>query len=108
MDNKLISRDTLRKRAAREKETPTQRETRLARNREYKQQKRGRENAEEREARLARDKERKRVKLTIETDDQREKRLNNLLGRRTYLKNHKTSSRSITIRCGCHSSSICK
>ena len=87
MDNKFTSRDTLRKRKAREKETSSQREKRLAKDREYKKQKRGKENVEKREVRLARDKERKRVKLTMETDEQREKRLNNLRGRRTYLKN---------------------
>ncbi len=57
MDNKFISRDTLRKHTARENEIPSKRETRLARNREYKQRKRERENAKEHEARLARDKE---------------------------------------------------
>jgi len=57
MDNKFTSHDTLRKRITRENETPSERKTRLARNREYKQRKRERENAKEHEARLARDKE---------------------------------------------------
>ncbi|CAB4390617.1 unnamed protein product [Rhizophagus irregularis] len=69
MDNKFISRDTLRKRKARENETSSQCETRLAKQREITQQKRARENAEEQEARDARDKERKRVKLAMETDE---------------------------------------
>ena len=58
MDNKFISRDTLRKRKARENETPSQRETRLEKQREYRRQKRARENAEEQEAHAARDKHR--------------------------------------------------
>ncbi|GBC48157.2 uncharacterized protein LOC105316640 [Rhizophagus irregularis DAOM 181602=DAOM 197198] len=51
MDNKFISRDTLQKRKARENETSSQRETRLAKQREITRQKRARENAnaEERE-----------------------------------------------------------
>ncbi|CAB4393448.1 unnamed protein product [Rhizophagus irregularis] len=53
MDNKFISRDTLRKRKARENETSSQCETRLAKQREITWQKRARENAEEREARDA-------------------------------------------------------
>ncbi|CAB4382385.1 unnamed protein product [Rhizophagus irregularis] len=87
MDNKFISRDTLRKRKARENETSSQRETRLAKQREITRQKRARENAEEREVRDVRDKERKRVKLATETDEQREKRLSNYCERRKYLKN---------------------
>ncbi|RGB25378.1 hypothetical protein C1646_771810 [Rhizophagus diaphanus] len=52
MDNKFISRDTLRKHKARENETSSQRETRLAKQCEITRQKRARENAnaEEREA----------------------------------------------------------
>ena len=69
MDNKFTSHDTLRKRITRENETPSERETHLARNREYKQRKRERKNAKEREACLIRDKERKRVKLAMETDE---------------------------------------
>lgn len=87
MDNKFVSRDTLRKRKARKNETPSQHETRLARQRENNQRKRGREDAEEREARLSRDNERKRAKLAMETDEQREKRLNDSRKRRTYLNN---------------------
>ena len=55
MNNKFTSRDTLRKRKARENETPSQRETRLAKQRESRQRKRANKNVEEREARLARD-----------------------------------------------------
>ncbi|CAB4420703.1 unnamed protein product [Rhizophagus irregularis] len=53
MDNKFISRDTLRKCKARENETSSQRETHLAKQREITRQKRARKdaNAEEREAR---------------------------------------------------------
>jgi hypothetical protein len=89
MDNKFISRDALRKRKARENETYSQRETRLAKQRENTRQKRARENAntEKREARAARDKERKRVKLATETDEQREKRLSYHHEQRQYLKN---------------------
>ena len=87
MNNKFTNRDALRKRIARENETPSEYEKRLAGNREYKQRKRERENAEEREGRLARDKERKRAKLAMETDEQREERLNNFRKRKTYLKN---------------------
>ena len=57
MENKFISRDTLRKCKARANETPNQRETRLAKQRENRQQKRAREDVEEREARLACDRE---------------------------------------------------
>ena len=87
MNNKFTSCDILRKRTARENETSSERETWLARNREYKQQKRERENAKERKAHLACDKERKRVKLAMEMDEQCEERLNNFQKRRTYLKN---------------------
>jgi hypothetical protein len=89
MDNKFISHDALRKRKARENETYSQRETRLAKQRKNTWQKRARENAntEERKARAARDKERKRVKLVTETDKQREKRLSYHRERRQYLKN---------------------
>ncbi|PKC52918.1 hypothetical protein RhiirA1_480386 [Rhizophagus irregularis] len=87
MENKFISRDALRKRKARENETPNQCETRLAKQRESRQQKKAREDAEEREARVARDKERKRVKLAAETNEQREKRLSYYCERRNYLKN---------------------
>src|SRR3989337_2440862 len=85
MDNKFISRDTLRKRKARENETLNKRETRLTKQRENMRQKRARENAEEREARVTRDKEQKRVKLATETDEQREKRLRYRNERRKYL-----------------------
>ena len=87
MDNKFISKDTLRKRKARENETSDQHEIRLAKQRKNRQQKRAKENAEEREARVAHDKERKRVKLATETDEQRKKRLDYYCERRTYLKN---------------------
>src|SRR4051812_22334484 len=87
MENKFISQDTLRKRKARENETSSQRETRLAKQREYERRKRANEDAEEREARATRDKERKRVKLAMETDEQCEKHLNSYRERRTYLKN---------------------
>ncbi|CAI2196718.1 18756_t:CDS:1, partial [Funneliformis geosporum] len=50
-------RKTLQKRRTRENETQNERETRLARNREYKQRKREKENAEENEARLVRNRE---------------------------------------------------
>jgi len=86
-NNKFISRDTLRKRKARENETPSQRETRLEKQHEYKRQKRAREDAKEKEVHAAHDKERKHVKLVMETDEQREKRLNYYRERRTYLKN---------------------
>ncbi|CAG8764534.1 2645_t:CDS:1, partial [Rhizophagus irregularis] len=78
---------TLRKRKARENETPSQRETRLAKQRESRQRKRANESVEEREARLARDNGRKCAKLAVETDEQREKRLNSYRERRTYLMN---------------------
>src|SRR4051812_41974541 len=89
MDNKFMSHDALQKRKARENETSSQRETRLAKQRENTRQKRARENAntEEREVRAARDKKRKCVKLATETDEQREKRLSYHRERRKYLKN---------------------
>jgi hypothetical protein len=87
MENKFISREALRKRKARENETSSKRETRLAKQRKYERRKRANEDDEEREARTSRDNERKRVKLAIETDEQCEKRLNSYRERRTYLKN---------------------
>ncbi|CAG8753569.1 12071_t:CDS:1, partial [Rhizophagus irregularis] len=87
MENKFISRDALRKRKARENETPNQRETRLAKQCGSRQQKRAREDAEEREACVARDKERKCVKLAAEMNEQHETRLSYYRERRNYLKN---------------------
>ncbi|CAI2188711.1 8706_t:CDS:1, partial [Funneliformis geosporum] len=58
IDDKFISRDTLRKRKTRENETPSQRETRLAKQHEYMQSKRVRKNDnDEGEVRAAHDKE---------------------------------------------------
>ncbi|CAI2185973.1 19521_t:CDS:2 [Funneliformis geosporum] len=76
ISHKFTSCKTLQKRRARENETQNERETCLARNREYKQRKREKENAEENEALLVRDREQKRAKLAMETDEQREKRVN--------------------------------
>ena len=47
MDNKFISRDALRKRKARENETPSQHEARLAKQRESRLQKKAKETAKE-------------------------------------------------------------
>ncbi len=87
MDNKFISRDALRKRKARENETPSQHEARLAKQRESRRQKKARETTDQRVTRTARDNERKRVRLEMETDEQCKKRLNCYRERRTYLKN---------------------
>ena len=76
MDNKFISRDALRKRKARENETPSQHEARLAKQQESRRQKKARETTDQRVTRTARDNERKRVRLEMETDEQCEKRLN--------------------------------
>ena len=75
MDDKIINRNTIRKRKSRENETSDHRETRIAKQREKTQQKRAVEIAEERDTCRTYDRERKRQKLANETDQQREKRL---------------------------------
>ena len=87
MDNKFVSRDTLRKRKARENETPSQHNNRLAKQRETYKQRKAEESKEEREARAARDRERKRIRLETETKEQRQKRLSRASERKEYLKN---------------------
>src|SRR4051794_38215602 len=77
MKSKFISRDTLRKRKARENELPSKCEKCLGKQHVYEQRRR--------EASGTRDKK-KRVKLSVETDEQRKKRLCSYQEQRVYLK----------------------
>ena len=65
MKSKFISQNTLRKRKARENESPSKREKCLEKQRIYEQRRR--------EASGTHDKKRKRVKLSVEIDEQRKK-----------------------------------
>ncbi|CAG8544840.1 101_t:CDS:2 [Acaulospora morrowiae] len=75
MDDKIIYRDTLRKRKNRKEKTSSLYEARVTKQREKTCEKKVTETTEEQETRLSRDRERKCKKLATETDKQHEEHL---------------------------------
>jgi len=78
MDDKVVNRNTIRKRKSRKVETSEQRKTRLGKQREKYHQRKAMETIDQKDARRANDRKRKRLKLGTEMDGDNATELNKL------------------------------